>query len=243
LNPGYNPFRDEGTTLPHYAAKLPTHKNEEGPDQHFDREEIASTWDSNRDNENIEEQIDKEVFFQLHSDFLISPVKSGLMVIHRQRALERIFFEDCLESLRSGKGMSQQHLFPQTVQMSAQDAEILQEIRNDLRLLGFDIEDFGHNTFIIRGTPVELNNTHIKDVLDSIVEQIKRNAGGVSIDKHLTLARSMAVNMAFRHKKNLFPEEVKSLIDRLFATKAPETSPDGKPVVQVIASEEIRQKF
>lgn len=245
VNPGYNPFRDEGVTLPHSSATPPELKREDLSFEKHPGEEPfhTSTSNSNKEYKSDDKQIDKEIFFQLQSDFLISPVKSGLIVIHRQRALERIFFEDCLDSLKSGKGMSQQHLFPQTIQMSAQDAEILQEIRNDLRLLGFEIEDFGHHTFIIRGTPVELNNTHIKDVLDSIVEHVKQNRGEVSIDKHINLARSMAVNMAYRHKKKLFAEEVKSLIDRLFATKVPETSPDGKPVVQLITSEEIRQKF
>jgi len=183
------------------------------------------------------------VFFHLQGEFLATPVKSGLMIIHRQRALERIFFEDCLSSLQSGKGMSQQSLFPITVQLSAGDSEILSGIREDLRLLGFDIDDFGNNSYIINGSPVELNNTDTKDVLDSIIENVKKNIDEVKIDKKVRLARSMAVNMAFRHRNKLKGEEIKSLINRLFASSAPETSPDGKPVVRIISSDELRQIF
>jgi DNA mismatch repair protein MutL len=165
------------------------------------------------------------------------------MVIHRQRALERIYYEDCLRSLESGRGASQQHLYPQTIQLPAGDAEVLSDILDEVRLLGFDIDIFGGNSFIVNGTPTQLNNEEVKDVLDSIIENTKRNIGELKIDKKINLARSMAVNMAIRHARKLKQEEIKSLIDRLFATQSPESSPDGKPVVRIISSDEIRQKF
>jgi DNA mismatch repair protein MutL len=183
------------------------------------------------------------LFFQLKGELILTQVKSGLMAIHRQRALERIYFEDCLRSLESGKGLSQQQLFPQTIQLSAGDAEILKGLLPELQLLGFNLEDFGNSAYIINGSPAELNNEDVKDVLDNIIENVKNNIGEIKIDKKVGLARSMAVNMAFRHTANLKTEEIKSLIDRLFATKVPEASPDGKPVVRIITFDEIRDKF
>lgn len=181
--------------------------------------------------------------FQISEDLIVASVKSGLMVIHRRRAWERILFEEFIGSLQSGKGLSQQSLFPLTLQFPANDAAILIEINDDLRLLGFDIEEFGDNTFILNGTPADLNNTDMKDVLDYIIEDFKKNLKNKHVDTKVALAKSMAVNMAGRQKGSLGEKEVNTLIDRLFATKIPDTSPDGKPVVRIIAREEIENKF
>lgn len=247
LNPDYNPFSDtrpaDGSSR-RFMGKPSVSREWENLYTHGplvtrpEREE-----DKKGEIEEKDDQSRSNVFFQLQGELLIAQVKSGLMIIHRQRALERIYFEDCLRSLESGKGLSQQNLFPQTIQLSAVDAEILNSLMGDLHLLGFDIDDFGNNAFIINGTPAEMNNNDVKDVLDSIIENVKNNIGEIKIDKKVSLARSMAVNMAFRHAAILKAEEIKSLIDRLFATKAPESSPDGKPVVRIISFDELREKF
>ncbi len=247
VDPDYNPFepRQKGPTPPSRPGSVA------GQRAHWEKlydpeaEPVAprEQLETKPSDDDPEPAYRSEVFFQLHGDWLVTPVKSGLMVIHRQRALERIFYEDCLRSLESGRGLSQQHLYPQTIQLSALDAGVLSDILQEVRLLGFDIDPFGNNSFIVNGTPAQLNNEEVKDVLDSIIENTKRNIGEVKIDKKTALARSMAMNMAIRHARNLKPEEIKSLIDRLFATRSPESSPDGKPVVRIVSSEEIRQKF
>jgi len=185
----------------------------------------------------------EEVFFQLQNKYIFSKVKSGLMVIEQRRALERIFFEELIKNLESGKGHSQQLLFPETIQLSGGDAAILEEINIELKKFGFDISDFGNNTFIINGVPGTLNNDDVKDVLDNIIENARKNQKLAVIDKSVNLARSMAVNMAIRHTAKMNREEIKSLINRLFACKAPEVSPDGKPVVRLISINELEQKF
>jgi len=179
----------------------------------------------------------------LQKRYIITRVRSGLMMIHRQRAMERILYEEFLQSFDSGKGSSQQMLFPETIQFTATDAEILKNLMPDLKILGFDIDYFGSNSYIINGTPSILNNTEVKDVLDNMIENVKKNQDAAKIDKKVNLAKSMAVNMAFRHNAELGPEEIKSLINRLFSTKAPDISPDGKPVVRIVSMEELDQKF
>jgi len=160
-----------------------------------------------------------------------------------QRALERILFEEFMASLSTGKGMSQQTLFPVTLQFTPQDTAILKELQNALRFLGFDMEEFGENTFILNGTPSGLNNNDMKDVLDNIIENYKQQSAGSTDQKTVNLAKTMAANMAGRQKQNMEPEEVNALIDRLFSTKAPEISPDGKAVVRIISLNEIEDKF
>lgn len=247
INQEYNPFDPQRYQLGNKSAaphKITGPKNWEGLYENLKVNTPASESQAQTSmDQDVESKSGNKDFFQFHGDYLMAPVKSGLMIVHRQRALERIYFEECYHSLESGKGISQQHLFPITIQLSAHDAELLRETRKELALLGFDIGDFGDHSFIINGTPAELNNTDVKDVLDSILENIKRDIQEIKIDKKVSLARTMAVNMAFRHKTNLQQEEIKSLINRLFATKSPETSPDGKPVVRIISLEELEQKF
>jgi DNA mismatch repair protein MutL len=246
VNTDFNPFSNSnrsanvtpgfkhGETIPPNREKM-YNREEESEYRREDQLNMKITDDGEENRGNV--------FFQLQGDIIITLVKSGLMVIHPQRALERIMFEECLLALESGNGMSQQHLFPQTIQLSTVDAEILKGLRDELRLMGFEIDDFGNNAFIVNGSPAEIDAGDVKDLLDGMIENVKRNIADIKIDKKVSLARSMAVNMAFRHKTRFKAEEIKSLINRLFATKVPELSPDGKPVVRIISSDEIRQKF
>ena len=246
INPDYNPFEKARQAGP-FKTESPVSSPRQDWEKLYGSREAAQVEPGEQHAVTPADGPDPEyegsVFFQLHGEWILTPVKSGLMVIHRQRALERIYFEDFLRSLESGRGFSQQHLYPQTIQLSAVDAAVLNDMMDEVRLLGFDSDPFGSNSFIVNGTPAELNNEEVKDVLDSIIENAKRNIGEVKIDKKISLARGMAVNMAIRQARNLKQEEIKSLIDRLFATKSPEASPDGKPVVRIISSEELRNKF
>ncbi len=251
VDPGYNPFEQRHGKSEGRASRIPgtaagktwepiyqteSIKTESTPEP----EEVQRTIPHTAGTETTE---GTGIAFTMGSNFIVTRVKSGLMVIHLRRAMERILFEEFMASLKSGKGMSQQTLFPVTLQFSPQETAILKELQNDLRFLGFDMEEFGENTFILNGTPTGLNNNDMKDVLDNIIENYKQQSAGAATQKTVNLAKTMAVNMAGRHKQKLEPEEVNALIDRLFATKAPEVSPDGKAVVRIIGLNEIEDKF
>jgi DNA mismatch repair protein MutL len=249
VNPGYNPFESSK------GAQKEQLRFKSGPDHDKNRELLYHTdplsgpGSSGTDQQQIPDPSEgpsderSDLGFTLGKNFIVTKVRSGLMVIHLQRAMERILFEEFLASLRSGKGMSQQILFPVTLQFSPQETAIIKELQTDLRYLGFDMEDFGENTFILNGTPNGLNNNDMKDVLDNIIENYKQQSAGAAVQKTVNLAKTMAVNMAGRHPIKMEPEEVNTLIDRLFATEAPEISPDGKAVVRIIGLNEIEDKF
>jgi DNA mismatch repair protein MutL len=250
VNPNYNPFEtkqepNKGTSA-HYQRK--EYKKPVNWDELYKTDDIPSKPNI-QSQQKMDTQDDSlagghsENAFLLQKRYIITRVRSGLMLIHRQRAMERILFEEFLQSLESGKGFSQQLLFPETVQFDTTDTEILKGLLDELKVLGFDIEYFGSNSYIINGAPSMLNHAEIKDVLDNMIENVKKQQDAVKIDKKVNLAKSMAVNMAFRHNTDLGTEEIKSLINRLFSTKAPEASLDGKPVVRIVTMEELDQKF
>jgi len=190
-------------------------------------------------NQDADEKVQGETIFQLQNKYIVSVVKSGLMILHQQRAFERIYYEAFMSSLETGKGMSQQLLFPATIQLPAGDTEIIKSIFAELRILGFDLEEFGENTFIFHGLPSSMNNHTINDVLEDIIENFKKNQKELIADKRINLARSMAINMAAGMNGKLQKEEMMAVIDRLFACKVPDVSPDGKPVLKIMSMNEM----
>jgi DNA mismatch repair protein MutL len=252
IDPSYNPFKEKKTGSAPSAFK-PSRQKTAGWEKLYEQDTFIQKSDQvTKDNiqqtkldsgTESENSYQSELVFQLHNKYIITSVKSGLLIIDQQRAHERILFERFLQSLNSGKGLSQQHLFPITIQFSAGDAEILNSILSDLKTLGFDLDEFGENSFIINGAPADMNNHSVNDVLENIIENYKKQLKTLKIDKKINLARSLAVNMAIGDEKRLEREEIISIIDRLFACKVPDVSPDGKPIVRILTLEEFNEMF
>ncbi|MCB2222284.1 MAG: DNA mismatch repair endonuclease MutL [Bacteroidetes bacterium] len=249
VNPGYNPFESSDRFQKEQLNFKTRSESDKSWEPLYQTDPLSGPRPPESNQQRTMDQSEdpsddqSDIGFTLGKNFIVTKVKSGLMVIHMQRAMERILFEEFLASLKSGKGISQQTLFPVTLQFTPQETAIIKELQTDLRYLGFDMEDFGENSFILNGTPSGLNNNDMKDVLDNIIENYKQQSAGAAVQKTVNLAKTMAVNMAGRHAYRMEPEEVNALIDRLFATKAPEISPDGKAVVRIIGLNEIEDKF
>ncbi|MHC1774059.1 MAG: DNA mismatch repair endonuclease MutL [Lentimicrobium sp.] len=182
-------------------------------------------------------------FMQLQNRFILTKVKSGLMIVDQQAAHERVLFERYLERIEQKKGMAQQQLFPQTVSLSASDTELLNELIGEISLLGFIIEPFGKNTFIVNGTPADLPNENIQELLENVLENYKNNQLGLKLDRKSNLARSMARNLAIKSGKALMTDEMQSLVDDLFSCSVPNLSPSGKNITILISAEEIENRF
>ncbi len=192
---------------------------------------------------NLEKQKIKYHFFQINDKYIVTSIKSGLIVIDKQRAYERIFYEKFIEQFEHKKVFSQQQLFPQTIVFSPNDATIVSEICEELRVIGFDIEEFGKDSFIINGVPSELINENIKNTIEGMLENYKKNFNDLQIDKKINVALSMAKNLSAKYLRKLEQEEIQFLIDRLFGCKLPEQSPSGKKVFILIDNDVLMEKF
>ena len=211
---------------------------DEIPDKNINGQKlIEPDWEQKE----LEQRTEK--IFQIHNRYILTNIKSGLMIINQQRAHERILYERYLNMLNTKKGVSQQELFPQSISFSPGDAEIIDEIKEDLQILGFNINKLGKNTFVINGTPADLPEKNISNVLEKIFENYKNNLLNLNLDKKINLARSMASNMSIRSGKVLMKEEMKALVDELFACKVPDISPGGKPIIQIISVEDLDKGF
>jgi len=178
-------------------------------------------------------------FFQLHNRFILCNVRSGLMVIEQQNAVERIVFEETLQQLSGNSQASQQQLFPQNIHFSPGDAEVIRLLKKDLGKLGFHLDEFGNNGFVVNGVPTGLANSDIMAVLEKIIENFKLESKGLNFDKNIILARSIAVNKSARMAKKLNIAEMADIFDRLFACHVPEVSPSGKKTLTILGVDEI----
>jgi len=182
---------------------------------------------------------------QLHNRYIISQIKSGLMLIDQQAAHERILYERFLLHLEDRKGASQQSLFPQTVTLSPNDYELAKSLLEDIKSLGFEVREFGKNTLVIEGIPVDLGSANLNEtqLFEHLIEGFKNSQQELKLDKRDALARSMARNSAIKSGVSLEQEEMNMLIEQLFACKTPNFSISGKPVIQTIGLTELDKKF
>lgn len=181
--------------------------------------------------------------YQIHRKFILTQIKSGVLLIHQQRAHERILYERFLVSMKKNEGMSQRLLFPQAIDFSPSDFEILKSIKTELRSLGFDISEFGKNSLVINGVPTEATNADSKVLLEKILEEFKNSAGNNQDEKKDNLARSLANFAAVKTGARLEKEEMRSIIDELFSCEMPYFAPNGKPTIITLSLEDLNKKF
>jgi len=163
--------------------------------------------------------------------------------VHQQLAHERILFEKYLEDIHTQSNYSQKLLFPEILELNTADYNLMAEILSDILNLGFDLEPFGKNAFMINGTPADMQEPGKKEFLEHIIEDYKNTAGADSYSKHEKLALAFAKNTPIKIGRPLAYNEMTRLIDELFACKTPYFSPEGRPALITISSDELDKKF
>ena len=174
--------------------------------------------------------------------YLLSPVASGLLVVHLRAAHERILYEKALAVLEGGMGLSQQLLFPYTLDLSAADLALLRELEGELRALGFEIA-IADTAVEVRGVPADVGVEDQQVALTDLLDRYRLNADTLRLASRDNLARSLARRTALRDARTLSPVEARALIDQLFACDDPFRDPSGQPTMIRIADDELEQRF
>jgi len=248
LKPDYNPFNPSVQQTPdltnRFSGRLPySYVTELNDEQIIKLDSVDSQQMIETETESEIVQFDINNFFQLHNRYIVTPVKSGLMIIDQQLAHERILFERLMDTIENHRGVSQQLLFPTEVNFLPSDAELIHELKGELYLLGFDLTDIGNHRFKIEGIPAELPNEDPVQLIEGILESFKSNMLDFRSDRRSGLIRAMARNMAIRPGKKLQIEEMQVLIDELFACSLPDKSPSGRPTLSIISIGELSELF
>ncbi len=181
--------------------------------------------------------------WQLHNKYILSQVRTGLMIIDQHVAHERILYERAIKSFDNAVPVSQQLLFPQTITLSASEYATVKELLPYLTKLGFDMKLFGKNTIVIEGVPGDVRPGREHDILKEVIERFKENEHGKNLDVKENMAASFACKAAIKAGDKLSHEEMNVLIDQLFATTMPYVCPHGRPVVIKIPIDELDKRF
>jgi len=252
VNPKYNPFETQTPAKSHSGASSSfSPRPVERPNStnwqslYKGLEPDFSTRHESQDEEpvqfKIEEQQTAKSSVQFKNKYILTPVKSGLMVIDQKRAHERILYERLMQVLENNEVASQQQLFPETFELNASDATLLTSILPDLRALGFDVRDFGKNSFIVNGTPGVLNTSSPIEIIESLLEEYKNSPVNLQEKARETVAISLAQASAIPYGQTLKPGEINELIDNLFACQTPNFSPKGKKILSIMPLEDFEK--
>jgi DNA mismatch repair protein MutL len=181
--------------------------------------------------------------YQLHKKYIVSPTKSGMLIIDQQRAHQRVLYEQFLTHITLLKGNSQQMLFPVELCYAANEIRSLNTIKEALENTGFVFDVLEHEKVVVSGVPVSVSESEISMVLDQLLSDIDEGIVNDSFSVNDRIAKSMAKSLAIKTGTNLAEIEQETLINSLFACKESAVSPFMKPTYINISVEELDKKF
>jgi len=228
-NPSYNPFAGENSYEREKRSTPYQDERFEGWEQLFEPAQ------------DIEMKSQKNL--QIRNKYILSPVKSGVMLIDQRRAHERILYERMLKAVEDHQPLAQQSLFPETVTLNAADYQVCLEMIVPMEQLGFDIRDFGNNSVVVHGFPADMNPAEAGDTIEMMIEQYKSLQSLNDTQYAEGISKSAAKASAIHYGKQLSDMEMQELIDQLFACENPNHTPSGSLIVRIMGLEELDAHF
>ncbi|HWJ29037.1 MAG TPA: hypothetical protein VNS32_21010, partial [Flavisolibacter sp.] len=176
---------------------------------------------------------------QLFIAYILVPSGQSFLLVHQQSAHERIIYERMISALQGRPMATQRSLFPATIELTPSDAVLLNELLPDMQQMGYSIEPFGKNAFVIQGTPADVQQGNEKVVLEKILELYKHYSSDLKLSKREMLLRTIAWQQAIKAGVQLSAKEMQALIHDLFACRQPNTTPSGRPVYMEFKKEQL----
>jgi DNA mismatch repair protein MutL len=180
---------------------------------------------------------------QLLNTYIIVPSGNNFLLVHQQSAHERVLFEQLKAAGTLAAIPTQRSMFPATLELSPADAVVLEEIMPDLQQLGYTVEPFGKNSFVIQGIPADIEAGNEKHIIDILLEQYKHFSSDLKFSRREKLIRSLARQQAIKAGTRLTEREMKGLIHDLFACSQPNITPDGRPTYLEFKQEQLEKMF
>jgi len=236
IDAGYNPFNSNANSrkhsnLQHWESLYDDFENENRKPDIFSMEDDPLP------------AVAASTHFQLKGKYILTSVKSGLMLIDQKRAHERILFEQYLVQMQNRSSASQQSLFPETVELSPDEMSLWLELKDDFAALGFDIRILDELTVNVYGSPGDTNNKNPAVMFRSLLDDFRHMETDLLKNRSERLAAAMAQESAIRYNQSLSGEEMAHIAEKLFACEMPNYSPTGKPVIHILKMEDIDNFF
>ena len=252
----FNPFSDSKTNAGNQSGsykKTPGSSWEglyvglesKGTQTQDDFKEVSFESDSKNesifDKENQVEQ--KQSTYQFHNKYIVSTIKSGLLLIDQHRAHQRVLYEDFLKNMTIKEAMSQQLLFPLQLHFSPQEIEIINQLKTDLEHTGFIFQTIKDELVEISGVPVSVPESEVSIILEQLISDVENEVPDSNFSATDLLAKSLAKSLAIKTGQRLTMQEQEHLVNSLFACKAPNMSPTNKTTFVTMTVDELDRKF
>ena len=206
-------------------------------EMHFESDEVTGTLFED------ESEAAGQTTFQLQKKYIISPIKSGLMIIHQHLAHQRVLYEELLKNITVQEAVSQQLLFPLCFNLAKPDVEILKKIQEQLEHTGFVFAALKDDIVEIEGIPVTVAESQIEKILEQLINDIREEVPDAGFSQNDLLAKSMAKSMAIKTGVSLSREEREHLVNQLFACKEPSFAPNNRAVLITMDVNDFDKKF
>ena len=254
VNSGFNPFATEKPSKS--LSSFGSYKNETTQSNweslyvglKQDTEEIASfSFESEEVTGKLFDENDVETstnsIYQIHKKYIVSTIKSGMLVINQKRAHQRILYEQFLTNITIQKAASQQLIFPLELYFSSDEMQLLSELRLTLENTGFVFDAFNSDAVQISGLPVLMSESEVSIVLEELISNLQNEVPESSFSQSDTIAKSMAKSLAVKTGTYLTEKEQENLVNSLFACKEPNVSPFQKPTFITLTVDDLDKRF
>jgi len=256
INPNYNPFEtDNGGSQKSFGGSYekkstPSNwdklyaglENSDFTTQTHHNTEIIQHTEPEQQTIDVVTAAETTRFFQFKRKYILTSVKSGLMIIDQRRAHQRILFDEYFAKI-SENTAGQKLLYPQKIELEPVSSELFKAVLPEINKLGFEAEPFGNNTFVINSVPADFPDKDVTEWINIIIDSIKENEKDFVAAVHENIVKSLAKFLSIPYGKILTQEEMVHINDRLFASSMPNLTPDGKTIITIIETNEIEKKL
>jgi DNA mismatch repair protein MutL len=256
VDPSYNPFKSQSRSgagpARHHAPERQQMSNWEELFENFERKKREGSLPSPDETETADKDASnpvlplgnlQSVYLQLKGRYILSPAKSGLMIIDQHRAHVRILFDRYISRIHNGNMSSQTILFPEVLHLSAAQNVTIQELLPEMETMGFALSSLGGNDWAVNAIPAGIDGTNASAMVQQIIESVEN--GGMPLKKRILehLALTVAHSAAIPAGKVLLQDEMDILVADLLRLPEPNYTPDGKTIITVIPIEQITKLF
>jgi len=240
VDPDFNPFNE----IKQKEVNYPYQKEQKS--QNWETLYASATIADEQQQDQLfadQQEVKTQKTFQIHRKYVMSLIKSGVVLIHQSLAHQRILYEEFLESITVKEANSQQLLFPVKISFSSAEIEMIYTLKSDLENAGFSFDTFTKDSVTIKGIPISVTESKITIILEELLNDMNLEVPDASFSHFDIMAKSFAKTLCIKTGAQLTEKEQESLVNNLFSCKDPSTSPFGKPTFKTLTLNEIDHLF
>lgn len=251
VNPSYNPFKSASSSGQNSGSTNYQRPNFDWEslykgfenDTKTGASEAGEVLEVRSSDSDLFEEDPSSLHYQYKNKYILTSVKSGLMMIDQRRAHVRILFDQFLQNIKQKRGISQRALFPEIVEFSSSEAAMIPYLLDDIEAVGFDLSNLGNNSYAINGVPSEIDKINSVELIHNMVSKSIETGSDVKDEIQESLALSLAYAAAIPYGHRLTNDETNDIVNRLLASPSHKYTPDGKLIISIFDDFEIDKRF